>query len=296
MALLKPMYMQPASGDAAIQYSAQDDRAGLLSSIFSREGVLDVDAGQLKVTQRAAGANFSVDVAAGRAAIQGDDVSDQGVYLCTSSTILNKNTFSTGGSITAPGSGSRTHRVIARVRDKLHNGSFSTYEWVIEILQDTGSGVPAVPASAISLATITIAAGASSITNAMITDTRPQASVGSKNREGTFALDPSLWNVNDPLRPGTWQVNANGWVSLAGQMYRKANFTYTANTQYTENAIMLPELIRPSTTRDFIGITSQGPVHWAVNAAGELKQRYNVNTTFTANVSWLSFDGCGYRI
>lgn len=298
MALLKPMYMQPASGDAAIQYSAQDDRAGLLSSVFSREGVLDLDAGQLKVTQRAAGANFSVDVAAGRAAIQGDDVSDQGIYLCMSTTTLNKNTFSTGSSISAPGSGSRTHRVIARVRDKLHNGSFSTYEWVIEILQDTGSGVPAVPASAISLATITIAAGSSSITNAMITDTRPWASVGTKDRFGAWSTMVD-WTATQSDRAPSWRLTPEGWVSLGGWVMRTSTTSaYAGNDIYDiAPAGALPAIIRPpSTVRDFMGMTANGPVHYIVRPDGSVAFRFMANGTQTVNVTWFSFDGCGYRI
>ena len=75
-----------------------------------------------------------------------------------------------------PVSGSRTHRVVAQVRDKLHNStSWSTYEWTIDVLEDTGSGTPALPNSAISLALVTVAAGQTSVTDSNIQDFRPSA-------------------------------------------------------------------------------------------------------------------------
>ncbi len=56
--------------------------------------------------------------------------------------------------------------------DKLHDGSATTYEWVIECLSDTGSGTPATPASAISLATVSVTVGQASVLDTNITDTR----------------------------------------------------------------------------------------------------------------------------
>lgn len=292
MALARPLYMQPAAGDPAISYTAQQDRGGLLGSVFSREGVLDVDAGQLQVTQRAAGANFSVDIAPGRAAIFGDDVSDQGAYLVQNTTIYNLATPA------APGSGTRTHRLVARVRDKLHNGSWSVYDWALQILQDTGSGTPAEPASAITLALITMSAGMSSVTNANITDVRPRATVGTPDRAGAWGSSfPAGWGFQQPSRPLTWRINSEGWVSLAGWVLRTGpNVSYTANAQ-TNEAVDLPQAIRPASDyRDFIGITQMGPAHWAVTPAGELKIRFQQNQTAVQNVAWFSFDGCGYRL
>lgn len=169
MALLTPLWMQAQVGDTAIQYSGLYFRQ-LIGAAFT-EGVMSV--AHLKASQRASGANYSVDVSAGVAAITGDDVTDQGAYLCTSTTVENLTIPS------PPGSGSRTHRVVARVRDKLHNSTdWSTYEWVLEVLQDTGSGTPATPASAISLALVTVVAGQPNVSDANIVDTRPRSSAG----------------------------------------------------------------------------------------------------------------------
>jgi hypothetical protein len=160
------LWMQAGVGDPALEYAAIDDRLVTLS-LWATEGVVSTG---LKVTQRAAGANFSVDVATGIAVITGDDVTGQGTYLIYSDAVENV-------TIPAPpGAGSRTHRVIAQVRDKLHNSTdWSTYEWTIDVLEDTGSGTPTLTDSAISLALVTVAAGQTSVTDADIQDFRPNA-------------------------------------------------------------------------------------------------------------------------
>lgn len=147
MTLVTPLWMQAGIGDADVEFSALNDRL-LIGELLS-EGVLGV--GALKVSQRAAGANMSVDVAAGVAVIDGDDVPEQGSYMVASTAVENL-------VIPAPpGSGSRTHRIVAQIRDKLHNsGDWSTYDWALQVLEDTGSGTPALPDSAITLALVTV--------------------------------------------------------------------------------------------------------------------------------------------
>jgi hypothetical protein len=159
--------MQAAGGDAELEYSALDARA-LLEAIYLTEGVTGALT-SLEVSQRAAGPNFSVDVAAGFAVITGDDVPDQGRYLCQATAVEN---VATPG---PPGSGVATHRVIARVKDKLHEGTWSTYEWTLECLAD---GV-AEPDSAITLAIVTIEAGQANVVDDDINNQRPTATTAS---------------------------------------------------------------------------------------------------------------------
>lgn len=172
MTLKRPLFMQADVGDAEVEYSALDTRA-LIDALVGEEGVLS---GGL-LSQRAAGANFSIDVAAMVAVIAGDDVTDQGKYLCQSTAVENIATFSTGSPLTTPPSGTRVHRVVAQVKDKLHLGTWSGYEWAVEILADTGSGTPSTPASAISLGTVSITAGQTSITDSHIVNNAPLASL-----------------------------------------------------------------------------------------------------------------------
>lgn len=187
------LWMQPGGGDSDIEYAAVDDRA-LIQGLFHDEGVKDTLAGHLKVTQRAEGPNFSVDVAPGVGFVFGDDVSGQGMYMIGSDATENVEVPA------PPGSGSRTHRVVAQVMDKLHNsGDWATYEWEPVLLEDEGSGTPDVPDSAISLATVAVSAGQVSVTNEHITDTRLQACLITSK----FALASS---ANQPPAPYTSEV------------------------------------------------------------------------------------------
>lgn len=300
MALETPLYMQPASGDSAIQYSARQDRAGLLSSVFSREGVLDKDAGHLLVSQRSAGANMSVDVAAGRCAIFGDDISDQGTYLCTNTTPVNVTVP------TRPASGSRTHRVIARIRDKLSNGVWSGYDWTIELLADTGSGTPAQPNTAITLATVTVSSSATSVTNAMISDSRLRSSVGSPWLTGNM-LESGFaagYGTRDGTRPLTWMKNPDGWVFLSGWVARPADggsytpagtfYRFDGSASINVAAPILPPEARPSGIRDATMMTSNGPAHIAFYPGGSCQFRFKaVEPAVTGG--WFSFDGICFR-
>lgn len=155
-----PLFLQAAGGDPVIQFSGQDYR-NLVDALFTSEGVLGP--ASFVVTQRGAGANFSVDISAGRAVILGDDVASQGKYLVRSTGVVNVPTPS------APGAGTRVHRLVARIRDKLALGS-GTYDWVFHLLEDTGSGTPALPASAVHLRLIWISAGQASVQTQHITD------------------------------------------------------------------------------------------------------------------------------
>jgi len=171
MTVNKPIWMQATGGDTALQYSAQELRA-VLEGLFKTEGILPaVGATSCKVTQRGAGANFSVDIAPGHALITGDDAAGQGMYLVKISATENVATP------VAPGSGTRIHRVVLQVRDKLHNGTWTTYDAVPLVLADTGSGTPALPNSALNLGLVSIAAAQANVSNANITDIRLNARV-----------------------------------------------------------------------------------------------------------------------
>lgn len=150
-------------------HTAENDRALLTSLFGGREGVSG--ASDLAVSQRAAGANMSVDVAIGRAAVLGDDAATtQGVYHVWNDAV--KNLTIAASDPTNP----RKDIVIARVRDAFYSGA--TNAWALEVVSGTPAASPAEPAlpnNAIKLAVVAIAASATSIVNANITDARPRA-------------------------------------------------------------------------------------------------------------------------
>lgn len=237
MTLEVPLWMQAGGVDPEIEYSAVRDRA-LLRALLHQEGIMapDVVFGALKVSQRGAGANFSVDVAAGPCAITGDDVADQGMYLCQSTAVENLVIPS------PPVSGTRIHRVVARVRDKLHDGTQTTYDWVLEVLEDPdGSGPLAIPPSAISLATVSVAFDQTSVEDADITDTRLSAAtisskyplVGADSARPPAAYESELiWRTDK----GCYEVFTGGaWYEMArrdggGSAWTTYTPTLTATT------------------------------------------------------------------
>lgn len=155
----QPLWLQNSS------YPASLDR--LLIGSTLQPGVLGN--AELAVSQRAAGANMSVDVAAGRAVVPMTDAPNQGSALCRSTAV---NNLTVGG---APAAGlTRIDLVVARVYDaSLIGGSING--WQLEIVPGTAASTPAapaVPASAIPLAQISIASGVASVTNAMISNRR----------------------------------------------------------------------------------------------------------------------------
>lgn len=178
MALLKPMWLPndgtgvpfgPAAGKQGLRY--------MLQQIGLQEGVYD--AADLKISQRGAGANMSVDVAAGSAWIQGDDTARQGVYhLVNDATV---NVAVSAAHATLP----RIDQVIARIYDSSVAGGSDTP--AIEVLAGTATagatlanrtGAAALPNGAVRLADVLVAAAASSIANAAIQDRRPWARGG----------------------------------------------------------------------------------------------------------------------
>ena len=214
MALHVPVWLQPASGDAALNYSAQElrqlNRALLTASsgVGGQQGVLT--ASNFNVTQRGAGANLSVDVASGLAFVLGDDVTSQGTYNCWNDATVNVPTPN------PPGSGTQVHRLVLQVQDKLSNGVWTGYQAALTILADTGSGTPAEPNSAITLAFISISSGQVSVQNAQITDYRQRVgtitsfvTVDQDNGTTTLA-DSSLQLLN---------LAANTWYELEGRIF-----------------------------------------------------------------------------
>lgn len=287
-------WVQALSGDTPIEYSAALDRAAVLGSMFSREGVHDLRGGHLKVTQRTAGPNMQVEVAIGRAAVFGDDISDQGTYIITNTTPA----FVTIPA--APGSGVRIHRIIARVRDRSANGAWAanTYNWIPDIVADTGAGLQPEPPSAITLAYVTVATGATSVVNSMIEDRRKRNSVGTAEVTGAMGALYTGFSASDSTRPLRWQVNPDGWVQLSGWCrWNTTNASVAPGEQRTFGGTPLDDpAVKPPGIRDFPGTSVFGAIHYAVYPTGTLYFRLQQGVTLVSPGSWFSFDGCFYKL
>jgi len=164
MTELSPLFM-----DINSVYSG--DELGLPYRDIMGEGI--VNSGDLIVTQRAAGANLSVDVAAGSCWIKGDDDTvAQPTYRCRRTGVLNL-------TITPNGSNPLIVRVVAEIIDAGFAGVSRI--WQCRAIHGTAAAspsTPALPSNAISLATIAVSTAAASIVSANITDARSRARVG----------------------------------------------------------------------------------------------------------------------
>lgn len=140
--------------------------------------------GDLAVSQRAAGANMSVDVAAGTAWVKGDSSESQPVYRCVSDGTVNL------AIAAADGTNPRYDLVIAEVRDAAFSG-VST-DWRLRVITGTPAGSPTVPAtpdSALPLAQVYVPAGDTTIGTAQIVDVRKLAGLGLVGPQGLYVAE-----------------------------------------------------------------------------------------------------------
>lgn len=126
-----PLFLQNRT-----DHTAENDRMSFESLVGGREGV--VGSGDLNVTANGT-PNMTVNVAAGRAAIDGDDNVNQGFYLVWNDAAVNL------AIAAADATNARHDLVVARVRDAFYTGA--TNAWDLFVVTGTPAGVPADPAT-----------------------------------------------------------------------------------------------------------------------------------------------------
>lgn len=144
-------------------HPAENDRL-TTQALWATTGI--INASSLEVTQNTP-PGMSVVVSSGWAAIVGTTQANMGTYVGYNdgNVVL--------GLTTADPTNPRIDRVCMTVNDAYYTGS--TNNVVLQVVAGTPAGspsAPATPANSISLATIAVAAGATAITTANITDTR----------------------------------------------------------------------------------------------------------------------------
>jgi hypothetical protein len=169
------MTLKTPQWEQALGYAAIDDRR-IFDDLFS-EGVIGLN--DFKVVQRGAGANMSVDVGAGVAYVQGDDVTLQGKYRVQNDATVN--VVVTAAHATLP----RIDIVYLRVRDTAHGGAANDTTLIVGAGTATSgatlvnrNGAIALPNTCLWLADLLIPAASSSVTNANIGDKRVRSTSG----------------------------------------------------------------------------------------------------------------------
>jgi hypothetical protein len=194
MALLPPLYLEAVPGDPKINYTAQNWRS-MISTLAPNAGT--VRENDLKVGPRAAGANMSVDVAAGKAIVQGSSVANQGTYIVQSTDVENVPLA------TADATNPRIDLIVAQVYDKQADGG-TRYAWqplavtgTPEAATATSPKPPPVPPNSLVLAEVRVNAGVASVSASNITDRRVLSGTGDVPKwdiSGTPATPQSIPN------------------------------------------------------------------------------------------------------
>jgi len=144
-------------------HPAENDRLSM-QSIIATTGIIGTSS--LAVTQPAA-PGLAVQVAAGWGAIVGNYQTNMGVYQFYNDAATQLSV--TTASVSLP----RIDRVVVTVNDSYYTGATNNVTFtVIAGTPASSPAAPATPTNSLSLATIAVAAGATSILNANITDTR----------------------------------------------------------------------------------------------------------------------------
>lgn len=199
------------------------DLRQLIAAVVASEGVRT--AADLKVTQRGAGANMSVDVAAGTCLIQDDHASGGGFYGYTLGSTAN---VAVG---TANATNPRIDRVVVKILDNaLGDASNSASVVVVAGTATAGAtlsnltGAAAVPNSSLLLANVLVPAASSSVTNGNIDTTVRQSLMAAGGQEVAYA-EFSTGGTNVPTSATTFAggatvVTAPAFVADGVSKYR----------------------------------------------------------------------------
>lgn len=144
-------------------HPAENDRL-TTQALWATTGIIGTSS--LEVTQNSP-AGMSVLVASGWAAIVGTTQPNMGAY------VIFNDASDTLTVTAADPTNPRIDRVVATIQDAYYSGAFNNV--IFQVVAGTPSGspvAPATPANSISLATIAVGAGVTSIVTANITDTR----------------------------------------------------------------------------------------------------------------------------
>ena len=268
----------PAEGLRRMTTSLVGDTTGV---------VLSTD---LAVTERGAGANMSVDVAAGRAFIEGDEGAFQGTYHVENRATVNLTVTASHATL------DRIDLVVAKVEDSDYSGA--TDAWSLAIVDGTAAGspsAPSAPANSITLASIYVTALDSSIVDAQITDLRTIYGTGSVDwtptvtgltegngtwtdsyyRQigdmvfvgGTFILGSTSALTGFTIALPVTAADAYGPNGVAYLYDFSAGFTYVGLTKYTASAasaeVHATEVSGSYLLRSSLGASA--PFTWAVS-------------------------------
>lgn len=225
--------------------TAEETRRSLGAVLGLRGGIIGPD--DLAVTQNGT-PNMSVDVAGGQVVIPGTEATYQGFYICEN----RGNTDVTIG--TADSTNPRRDLVIARVRDSGYSGIADGFDITVVTGSAAASPVdPAVPDNCWVLARVSVAAGATSITNANITDLRTGAT-GYTSQNGRASALGGVVTCTSSTRPTSphegmvaYETNTNAVVYYDGSTWQYlGRSTWTSSTPTLTQGVTITKTVNYS--------------------------------------------------
>jgi hypothetical protein len=238
MAELQASWIQASSHPADTDRLVLEGLMGPAGAPVSGAGYgVGPGANELKAQAKAT-PDMSVDVLSGHAWIDGTESASQGTYHGYND--ATRNLAVAASDATNP----RKDLVVARVRDAQYSGA--TNAWALEVVTGTAAPSPtepAVPANAVVLALVDVAAGASSVTNANITDRRRRASalggvvVCTSGTRPTTGLYEGLF-IYETDTDKVFVYSGSSWVTVAS---RWTSWTPTLTNLTLGNGTMVAE-------------------------------------------------------
>jgi hypothetical protein len=213
-----PSWLQQGS------HPAENDRLSM-QAIFATTGI--VGASSLAVTANGT-PNMSVNVAAGYAAIVGTTQSNMGVYLAYNDAVTNLTVTASNPSLP------RIDRVVVTVNDAYYTGLLNNVTFTVVAGTPAASPTaPATPANSISLATIAVAAGATTIVSGNITDTRVATTTSLVDTSSLVSLTGTQTLTNKTLTSPIVNTPTISSAILNGATLEAAYTTGTGFAGYT---------------------------------------------------------------
>ena len=243
-------------------HPADNDRLTTTGVIWKSQGVADY--GAMKVSQSATPA-MSVSVAAGHALINGTEVSNQGLYIDYN------DAAATVAIATADPSQPRIDRVVVKVQDSYYSGASNQVVFAVVTGTPAGSPVPpAAPANSLTLAYVAVAANATSIVNANITDTRTTAQFS----EHEFTSQTTAANT----------LVVNGIASQTGKAIRVNDSTGTQKFAVAVDGTLTFQDGTTQTTAAAGGVTTVNG-GTGITVTGTTSVSVAIDTTVTADLT-----------
>jgi hypothetical protein len=215
-------------------HPAENDRLTTTGILWKSQGVADY--GSMVVAQSAT-PGMSVQIAAGHALIAGTQTASQGFYIAYN------DAATTVAIATANPTNPRIDRIVVAVQDAYYGGTANNQVLFQAVTGTPASSpvAPAAPDNSITLAYVAVAANATSIVNANITDLRPYADLtetiisASATAANTLRIDGIAGQTGKALRINDSTNTQKFAVSVDGTLTFQDGSTQTTAAVYDPN-------------------------------------------------------------